>query len=90
MAACTAANLNVKGTYMTADGLPLGNWVRQLRAKRKAGTLTLKPEELQRLDELGFVWGNKYGLAWEAGFRELQSHFKEHGNLNLPFKYTTA
>lgn len=70
-----------------------------MRKKKRYRNGSLSPEYVERLtaiaphrklDELGFILENKHDLAWDTAFQELQRYFKEHGILNLPFKYTTV
>ncbi|MDB9950271.1 Helicase associated domain protein [Gammaproteobacteria bacterium] len=59
------------------NGFSLGRWVVSQRAEKVNGTLM--PEEIRRLDELGFVW-DAVQAAWERGFAALKSYKEEHGD----------
>ena len=83
-------DLNVPTGYETPDHRKLGLWISNLRQDRKNGTLTLKEEQIRKLDNLGMIWGNKYDLAWDEAFGELEKYRDDHQTLKLPFNYTTA
>jgi hypothetical protein len=53
------------------DRYTLGNWVNNQRSKKN----TLTPEQIRRLNELGFVW-DQLTQQWEEGFAAL-TRFKE-------------
>jgi len=53
----------------------LGSWVQRQRSKREG----LTPEQVIRLDNLGFMWNpNEY--AWEEGFKYLVAYKEEFGD----------
>eukprot|EP00438_Fugacium_kawagutii_P017890 Skav201907 [mRNA] locus=scaffold3992:66369:67490:+ [translate_table: standard] len=74
-------------SYLTASGFNLGRWVDTQRRKKKNGKLT--QGQLDRLDELGFVW-DPYREQWENGYEELQKYKAEHGDVSVPQSYQTA
>lgn len=53
----TFGNTNVPRSYITENGLKLGDWVHRLRLRKK-GTKgsKLTEEEIAELDAIGFVW----------------------------------
>ena len=53
------------------DGFSLGTWVGTQRSTKHR----LSSEQVQKLDEMGFVW-NLYAKVWEDGYRKLLQ-FKE-------------
>ncbi len=75
-------DLDVPADYISAGGIKLGSFVRNLRTSRRKGTLT----ELQiaRLDEIGMLWDDKYTRSWEKGFEHAREYFVQNGNLNVP------
>ena len=62
----------------------LARWVSKQRERRKRGTLS--PEQIRRLDELGFVW-DVQDAAWEARFAELKAYNAQHGDCRVPQLY---
>ncbi len=73
---------------------PLGNWVKNQRAIKKAirGEKTQsKPEyesRFQKLEKLGFNWEpGKRGRSWDDSFELLVEYKKEHGNCDVPQRY---
>jgi len=62
------------------DGVQIGVWATQQR-KRKGRTLT--PDQIQRLDSIGYSW-DPLAEAWEKAFAALQSFHKREGHLTLP------
>lgn len=78
-------NLRVKASYITADGVRLGNWISNLRAARKAGNRSscLTPEHIRQLDELGMIW-NLSEERFERNFLAAQRYYAQHGDLNVP------
>lgn len=74
-------DLMVAATYKTEDGYSLGEWVRRLRADRRAGRLT--QEQIERLDLIGMFWGNRHTEQWERNFRAAEKYYQEHGHLDL-------
>jgi len=70
------------------DGL--GSWVNNTRAKKAKGKL--KPEMVDELDKLGFVWAIPKGPAkeelieWGKQYRWLVNFHKNKGHCNVPAK----
>ncbi|MDA7624104.1 Helicase associated domain protein [Akkermansiaceae bacterium] len=62
----------------------LATWVVTQRTAFKEGTLNSK--RIERLNELGFVWGQNEAL-WETQFKKLLNYKKEHGDCLVPYKY---
>ena len=65
----------------------LGTWVSDQRCKRhryrkKDGVLT--PEQIERLDAVGFVWVVKNG-GWEHMFKRLEDFKVQHGHCGVPW-----
>ena len=71
--------------YKTASGFSLGRWVGSQRMKKDQ----LIPERIQRLDELGFVWG-VLSEQWEQGFSELTIYKDENNHCRVPSIYKTG
>jgi hypothetical protein len=60
-------------------GLKLGSIVRNIRRYSK----TFKPDRLQKLNELGFVWCVDDHL-WENKWKALETYKRLHGHLLVP------
>jgi hypothetical protein len=63
----------------------LGSWVSGQRRLYKSGRLA--DERFRLLSELGFNW-DAVEYAWERFFAELLTYKKEHGDCNVPRRYT--
>ena len=85
-------NLIVPSNYVTREGLRLGKWIRRLRSRRATGDPkygNLSEAQIQRLDEIGMVWGTQYEQAWLRHFQEAEKYAAQHGNLKVPAAYVT-
>lgn len=73
------------GSYVTDDGLRIGNWVSNLRGLYHQGSLT--PDRISRLEQLdGWTWsgggGGRRDLpSWESRFAALETYVGQHGSL---------
>ena len=71
------------------ENLQLAGWVMQQRrsrkniVKRQKGRGFLSPEQIVRLEVLGFDW-DPLKSAWEEKFTLLQEYKAENGNCNVP------
>lgn len=63
----------------------LGTWVGTQRLAKKKGRLN--PEQIQQLNEVGFVW-EPYEALWAEKFNELCEYLKNHVDCNVPDKYS--
>ena len=82
-------DLNILKRYTTPAGLSLGTWLitqRRVREGQIPGQLT--QQQIQRLDSIGMVWGNRNEIAWQRGLESAQKYHDAHGNLMVPGKYT--
>lgn len=75
-------NLDVPGTYETADGYSLGSWIANQRLK---GREKLAANRVEKLNALGMIW--KKDDPWEVRFGLAKAYYDEHGNLNVPNEY---
>ena len=64
------------------DGRKLGVWVSSQRSNKKQ----LSPDQLKRLDSLGFIWDPNAEL-WEKGFIALDKFKNSEGHLRVPRGY---
>ena len=60
-------------------GLNLGSWVENQRARKKR----LTPDQIKRLDNLGFSW-DPIAEQWEEGFAALQKFQQREGHCRVP------
>ncbi|MCX8512566.1 MAG: Helicase associated domain protein, partial [Chthoniobacteraceae bacterium] len=69
------------------DGLNLGAWVAKQRSRRN----NLSPEQIQRLDQLGFIWNllivNRLGMGWDHWFGLLQRFHSREGHCRVAKTY---
>ena len=85
-------NLDVPAYYVTDDGVRLGNWLSNLRSARNgkdSKRAELTDEQIQKLDELGFVWEGKHHSTWEKSYLAACAYKKANGNLDIPVAYVT-
>mmetsp|Transcript_25554 Transcript_25554/g.55861 ORF Transcript_25554/g.55861 Transcript_25554/m.55861 type:complete len:545 (+) Transcript_25554:278-1912(+) len=69
----------------------LGRWVTTQRARRDGATgsaAQLTPDQVELLDDLGFVWrlkGDSYSqVSWDDMFQALVEYQQAHGNCRVP------
>ncbi len=92
--ACTAlesyqkqfGNLDVPEDYVTSQGIRLRAWVNNQRTRFKTGKL--RPEQISRLENLGFVWSLQE-QGWERMFVCARRYYEVNGNLEVPKTYLT-
>lgn len=80
--------INVPKGTVTEDGIPLGQWIVNLRScwRRKGPTLT--EARIKALDELGIQWDtDKYVM--ERDMLEAEKYFERNRNLKVPQSYVT-
>ncbi|SON61726.1 Putative DNA repair helicase RadD [Mycobacterium simulans] len=76
-------NARVPRTH-TVDGLKIGQWVINQRAKRE----TLDAHRRHRLEALpGWTW-DTHADKWEEGFRHLQTYVETYGDARVPRPHT--
>ena len=60
---------------------PLGTWVHNQRQREG----TLSEENIQKLDDVGFVWNTQGGQkTWDERLNDLMRYKAEHGDCNVP------
>ncbi|WP_170223013.1 DEAD/DEAH box helicase [Nonomuraea turkmeniaca] len=85
-------HLRVPVAYVTPDGIRLGPWIRQMRAKGDR----LPRWERQRLDALNMIWKPRQEAAkahqadWEAAVAAATAYVNEHGHLRPLTRYVTS
>jgi superfamily II DNA or RNA helicase len=80
-------SLDVPGTYMTNNGLPLGKWIYNQRKARQQGKNSMTPERIARLNSLGMIWDD--ADPWEMRYQLAKAYYETHGNLDIPQDYKT-
>ena len=73
--------------YETIGEFKLGRWVGSQRFAKSRGKLS--PEQIDRLDRLGFVWDVRNQL-WTQGLEDLLAYKAEHGDVLVPRLYQTV
>jgi hypothetical protein len=63
----------------------LGSWISNQRTNFKLGTL--EPDRVAKLQEIDFVWDVR-DEQWEERFSELLTYEREHGNLDVPQRWS--
>ena len=82
-------NLNVPVDYVDQDGIKLGNWLARLRTSKNRGRLSLSDKQIDQLNKIGMLWGNRNDLAWEKGYEEAERYWEQFGDLVVPMDYMT-
>ncbi|MBQ3182944.1 MAG: Helicase associated domain protein [Clostridia bacterium] len=85
-------HLDVPATYVDDEGIRLGSWIFSLRAARanKNKRATLTDAQINRLDSLGMLWGNKQDIVWQKNYAAVCTYKRANGHLNIPVAYETA
>ena len=68
----------------------LGDWVMRMRAiylGNDDGSLTAL--QIEKLNAIGMKWACKIDDEWENSYAIAKAYYEEHGNLDVPIKYST-
>ncbi len=65
-----------------AFGLNLGTWVNNQRTKKE----DLTPDQIRRLDSLGFSW-DPFAEQWEEGFAAFRKYHQREGHCRVPQRH---
>ena len=84
LAAFCSKHRHCKVPVNLSENQRLGRWVAVQRHKRKNGRLS--PEQIKRLDALGFLW-HPGDCAWDGEFKKLKAFKKKHGHCNVPAQF---
>ena len=80
-------DLNIPGTYVTADGSHLGRWYCVMKRQYRDGTL---PEDKRRqLEDAGILWSSVHLSKWTKHYQEAKAYFAAHGDLEVPQGFVT-
>ncbi|MBR1765147.1 MAG: Helicase associated domain protein [Ruminococcus sp.] len=80
-------DLDVPQSYVDSSGFKLGAWIRNQRFARKSNASSLTEDKIERLDMLGFRWGDKSEKLWNDGFQALCSYYRQHNSFKVPANY---
>ena len=78
-------DLEVPVSYVSPEGVKLGEWISVIRNNRGGRTLTGK--QARELEALGMAWGSRYEQLWEEGYRHAEEYYRANGNLRVPAAY---
>ncbi|MCD7744914.1 MAG: Helicase associated domain protein, partial [Lachnospiraceae bacterium] len=83
-------NLEMRSTYATEDGYPLGQWVFTQRGIRKGtGHGILSEEQIRKLDSIGMVWESSQDQIWEKNYSAAKTYYETYGDLDVKWDYVT-
>ena len=84
-------HLRIPGSYVTDDGVHLGQWIASLRSYRKNGSnqAFLNSDRTRQLDAIGMIW-DVPDYLWNQYYSAALDYFKMHGDLDVPKGYVTA
>lgn len=91
------ANLDIPSKFKTingyeedADGLCLGQWIKQQRFLYSSGQLSrLTKEKIEKLNDIEMIW-SLYELKWNEMYTLAKVYYEHHGHLNVPITYKTV
>jgi len=69
-----------------ADNPQLYYWIANQRSMKHTG---MTQERIQKLDEIGFTWGEQIDEMWTKKYRELEEYIRIFGHTVVPFKDPT-
>lgn len=83
-------HLRIPGTFVTDDGVHLGQWIASLRSFRKNGNnqAFLNSDRVEQLDAIGMIW-DVPDYLWNRYYSAALDYFKVHGDLDVPKGYVT-
>jgi hypothetical protein len=78
-------NLKVPIQFVTGDGINLGTWIANMRAKRSS----LTKDQIKALEAVGMIW-EAWDFQWEKNSLACKDYYVRYGNLSVPVDYTTT
>ncbi len=79
-------DLNVRYDYVDADGFLLGEWIKGVRARKKAGRVA--EYQIKKLDSIGMIW-DKTLYDFRLAVKECTEYYEQHGNMKIPGDYVS-
>ena len=81
-------DLRVPWRYVTKDGIPLADWIANMRMNRRNGIRNayLTDERIAALDALGMQW-DVLDYLFERNYASAVEYHRTHGNLDVPAAY---
>ena len=81
-------NLEVPRRYKTEEGYSLGHWIFTQRSVYRGEIYgTLGKDRIQKLENIGMVWGSTRDVSWQRYYAFAEAYYREHGDLNVPCDY---
>jgi hypothetical protein len=83
-------NLKIPAKYVTEEGIPLGNWLHNLRSGisgERSRQETLSLEQIAQLEALGIEWEKDNVRLWNQKYALARDYYEQHGDLNIPVAY---
>lgn len=82
-------DLDVPQTYVTSDGLHLGQFVKNMRFHKDTKyRKCLTPSRVVKLTEMGMIWDvGEY--RWQQSYKAAKAYYQEYGHLVPSKRYTT-
>ena len=82
-------DLDVPQTYVTSDGLHLGQFVKNMRFHKDTKyRKCLTPSRVIQLTEMGMIWDvDEY--RWQENYKAAVAYYQEHGNLTPTKRYVS-
>jgi superfamily II DNA or RNA helicase len=77
---------NTHGNCNAPGNTPLAQWIRAIRHRRKKGELS--PEQIAKLDAVGFCWDLDIRASWDERFAEVVAYKGINGNCDVPAEKT--
>ena len=82
-------NIDVPKNYVTQEEVKLGSWLNNQRsAYKRIGKSKITEDQIQLLNDLGMKW-EVQKENWYEKYYALEEYYKEHGNIDVPFRYET-
>lgn len=83
--------LDPEASYVTEDGVRLGEWLAQLRIYRKNGVSSehLTDERIAMLDKIGMLW-DVYDYVFERNYHAAAEYYQKHGDLECAPGHVTS
>lgn len=82
-------DLDVPQTYVTSDGIRLGQFVKNLRFQRDTKyRKCLTPSRVIQLTQMGMIWDvDEY--RWQENYKAAKAYYQEYGNLTPIKRYVS-